>query len=153
MKGTLDWQEIVADATVGMMRHVKHAARNDKHKHGGAPDAPWDADIESACAEDFVAKMLGLRWHHGSDGATDVGPYQVRHTMLGDGRLILHPDDKDDEIFILVTGRAPTFEIVGWCKGGEGKQKDFWGDPTQMNRPAFFVPRSALHDIGQLPKP
>jgi hypothetical protein len=140
----LDWMEITAAAMVGVMRQVKHRSRGDAHKWNAPITGGWDRDIEGACAEKFAAKELGLYWFDGSNGATDVGPHQIRHTPHPDGRLTLHPEDNDNEAFILVVGRAPAFELIGWCLGHEGKLPDHWEDPTGAGRPAYYIPRKRL---------
>ena len=153
MSDELDWMEMFAAAMTGVMRQIKHRRKGDKHKWNATIAGGWERDIEGACAEKFAAKTLGLYWFDGVGGATDIGPCQVRHTPHLDGRLMLHPEDKDDEIFILVVGRAPAFELVGWCFGHEGKQQDYWSDPTGADRPAFFVPRvGVLRSVEELVK-
>jgi hypothetical protein len=147
----LDWMEMLSAAMVGVMRQIKHRRNGDAHRWNTPLAGGWERDVESACAEKFAAKRLGLYWFDGLDGATDVGPHQVRHTSLPDGRLMLHPDDADDEAFILVIGRAPAFELIGWCFGHEGKRPEYWEDPSDTNRWAFFVPRRALHPMDELP--
>ena len=139
-KGRIGWPEVAIGAMVGVRRQIKHRMRGDLHRWGENGIGPWDRDVESACAEKFVARMTGLYHFDGEDGATDVGPHQVRQTSLPDGRLILHPDDKDHEAFILVVGRAPVYEMIGWCFGREGKLPEYWDDNAKT--PAFFVPRA-----------
>jgi hypothetical protein len=147
----LDWMEMFAAAMTGVMRQIKHRTRGDRPKWNAPIAGGWERDIEGACAEKYAAKQLRAYWFDGLNGETDVGPYQVRHTSLPDGRLMLHPEDKDGEVFILVVGRAPAFQLVGWCFGYEGKKQDYWSDPTGADRSAFFVPRKVLHDMAELP--
>jgi hypothetical protein len=149
----LNWMDITAAAMVGVLRQIKHRSRGDKHRWNAPLAGGWDRDIESSCAEKYVAKNLGLYWFDCGESAgceTDVGPYQVRHTCLPNGRLTLHPEDKDHEAFILVIGRAPTFEMIGWCFGHEGKRNEYWEDPSNSDRPAFYVPRQVLRPISEL---
>jgi hypothetical protein len=148
----LDWMDVAVAAYVGALRQIKHRKANHMHRWNAPMDNGWTRDIEGACAEKAAAKSLGNYWFDGADGKTDVGPYQVRHTTVEHGRLVLHPEDKDDEIFILVVGRAPTFRIVGWCLGRDGKNPSYWSDPTG-GRPAFFVPNNALHAMDKLRQP
>jgi hypothetical protein len=150
MSDDLDWMEIFAAAMIGVMRQIKHRSKGDKHRWNASLAGGWERDIEGACAEKYAAKKLGAYWFDGTNGRSDVGPHQIRHTALSDGRLMLHPEDRDEEAFILVVGRAPAFELVGWCFGHEGKRQDYWADPTNSKRPAFFVPRSVLRPIDEL---
>ena len=64
-------------------------------------------------------------------------------------RLILHPKDKDEAVFILLTGKAPTFTAKGWIYGKKGKLEKYWTDP-KTGRPAFFIPQKDLNPIGTL---
>jgi hypothetical protein len=153
MKGQMDWTEVLIAALAGVARQIRHRSRGDQHKRNSDVVGGWERDIESACAEKFAAKMLGFYWHDGLNGATDIGPHQVRHTAHLDGRLMLYPEDKDDEVFFLVVGRAPFFEIVGWNFGREGKRTEYWEDPTGKNRWAFFPPRKILHRLDELGAP
>jgi hypothetical protein len=80
--------------------------------------------------------------------ADDVGIYQVRSTRLDGGSLILHKTDKNEAIFVLVTGEAPEFKVRGWMRAVDGKQEKWWRD---TKRPAYFVPQSVLEPMETLP--
>lgn len=102
--------------------------------------------------------MLGIAWGPSRvRGSKDVGGYQVRSTNLVDGKLILRPDreekkgDSKEDIYIFVTGAAPTFEIVGWITGEDGMQSR-WLDSPGFRPSAFFIPQSALNPMDTLPK-
>ncbi len=147
----LHWSEMYAASMVGVMRRVENirVGRRDRY---GRVDSVWDADIEGACGEKAVAKFLGLYWS-GDIGvlkATDVGPIQVRTARDHNRRLILHPGDSDDQVWVLVTGLAPELKIQGWCYGFEGKLDRFWTHPFGAREPAFYVPSDELRDITQL---
>jgi hypothetical protein len=148
----LDWMEVAAAAMTGVLRQIKHRSKGDNHKWKAPLAGGWERDIEGACAEKFAAKRLGAYWFDGTNGETDVGLHQVRHTALLNGRLMLHPEDKDNEVFVLVVGRAPAFELIGWCFGREGKRQEYWEDPTGGDRWAFFVPRGVLHSMADIPE-
>jgi hypothetical protein len=94
------------------------------------------------------AKWAGMYWagNLGNLGADDVGAVQVRTRSRHDYDLILHPSDPDERAFVLVTGVAPEFHIVGWIWGREGKRPEYWDDPAR-GRPAFFVPQRALYPM------
>lgn len=54
----------------------------------------------------------------------------------------MHRDDVGDpphHYFVLARGVFPTFNLVGWLLGKEGKKERYWTDPN-TGRPAFFVP-------------
>lgn len=137
----LDWMEVMDAAVVAVMRAVRRRAQGAQHKWGAPMVGGWERGIEGACAEKFASKTLGLPWHNGREGRYDVGSYQIRQTSYLNGRLCLHPEDLDEDVFILVVGTAPSFKLVGWCYGHEGKQTEYWQDPQGTNRWAFWVPR------------
>jgi hypothetical protein len=77
----------------------------------------------------------------------DVGDSQVRHTRYAHGRLMIQPEDNDEQIFILAVGTLPRYRVVGWLRGGEAKQPHWW--TTQINgaplpNPCWAVPQPAL---------
>jgi len=53
-------------------------------------------------------------------------------------------------VFWLLCGTNGKYSIKGWILGAEGKRKEYWSDPTGKDRPAFFVPQSALHSPNEL---
>lgn len=114
-----------------------HNAQNDAEFKG------WDIHILGAVGEFAVAKRFRLFWsgNMGFLKAPDVADLEVRSTT-GGGRLILHPTSPDDHIFVhLAFGNGLTEAVVrGWMFGREGKRPEWWKDPSQKNRPAFFVP-------------
>jgi hypothetical protein len=99
-----------------------------------------------------VAKAFGLYWPGSvgtfSDGL-DVPPLQVRTARANNGALILRDKDRDGDIFVLVTGQCPAFELRGWLTARDGKREEFRANPGGMG-PAFFVPQSALRPISEL---
>lgn len=72
----------------------------------------------------------------------DVAGKQIRSTTHINGRLILHPDDDDNQVFVLAIDRCPKYDFIGEIQAGMGKRPEFWPGPYD-NRPAFFVPRNA----------
>lgn len=149
----LTWAETFDAAIIGVMRQVQNLRDGRSDKFGASPTNGWELHVQGACGEKAVAKHLGIYWsgNLGHLRADDVGLFQVRTRSNHDYELILHPDDPDDRVWILVTGVAPQFRIVGWCYGHEGKNKAWWKDPAG-NRPAYFVPQQALRSMDELVK-
>ncbi len=138
-------------AQAGTRRRIEALRLGRKPVYGDTKiHAEWGVDIEGAAAEMAVAKAYNLFWtpvvQRPEELPGDVGrgmhALQVRSTPREHGRLILHERDKDDAIFVLVTGRIPAFTIRGWIQGKDGKCDRFLhpGD----GRPAFFVPQEHL---------
>ncbi len=98
--------------------------------------------------EAAVCKFQGIPYVCSLFGI-DAGKYEVRGTKYKNGRLILHPTDKDNAIYILVVGQVPTFNLVGWIAGKNGKQDKFLDDPVG-GRLAYFVPQEELSPVEEL---
>jgi hypothetical protein len=137
-------------AQVGAARQCKNLLKGRQDRYGFAGDG-WEAQITGACGEAALAKMLGQWWSGNMDklGLADVGKLQVRTTPRDDGRLIVHPEDDDDHVFVLVTGVAPRLDVRGWIVCADAKLDEYWTDP-KTGRPAFFVPQSVLRPVGEL---
>lgn len=148
----LTYSDLIIAGQIGLSRHAYALNKGLKDQFGADPKNGWGLHIEGACAEAAVAKLLNIR-HDGTIGQT--GPvdliYQgrtleVRCTRYRNGRLIIHPQDSDESFFVLVTGAAPVYKVVGWIQGRDGKIAAYWDEP-EPGRPAFFVPQSALVEV------
>jgi|ERR1700677_1913020 len=144
--------EMTIAAMVGVMRQVTNLRDGRKDAHGASLSGGWQIHIEGACSEYAVAKYLGLFWNGnlGNLKADDVGPFQVRSTEHANGRLILHKGDPGDRLYVLVTGRCPSYVLQGWISGADGQNEEYWTDP-QGGRPAYFVPTKALRPMSEFP--
>jgi hypothetical protein len=130
-------------------KHFKDASRKRKKEKNMSQ---WHIDIEGACGEIAFAKWKGAYWT-GSEMDTfkggDVGDFQVRHTHLQQGCLIVRPGDKDSDPYALVTGEAPYFVVVGWMEAGEAKQEK-WLHGQNTDEPYYRVPQQALTKFGEV---
>lgn len=153
------WREVVLlphemaiASHVACMRQIENLEAGRKDAYGAQADAAgWGLHIIGACGEMAVAKLLNVYWN-GSLGnlkADDVGKHQVRTRTLHTYDLLVHPEDPDDRVFILVTGLPPKFRVHGWTMGWMGKLPEYWKDPAG-GRPAFFIPKGRLCPIEQL---
>ena len=100
-----------------------------------------------------VARSLNIYFSGGFCGSADVGEFEVRATERENGRLILHPSDKDHSVFVLVTGvnlDKFTANVRGWILAADGKKPEFWDDPTFRNKPAFFIEPKLLQPMKDL---
>ena len=147
----LNSSQLYQAANVGVIRQVRNITDNRKPRYEAGNQNDWQLHIEGCCAEMVVAQHLGLFWdgNIGILSAGDVGDLEVRSTQHSSGRLILHPKDKDQSKYILVTGVNGIYQIHGWILGEDGKQQKFWEDPTGR-RPAFFIPKENLNDINSI---
>jgi len=151
LKVTLAWYELYMAATVGVKRQLEALkdARPDRHGYEGNG---WNVHVEGAAGELAAAKALDRFWSGSintfkSDG--DVGAIQIRTRSKAYYELIVRSDDADNDRFVLVTGTAPHYNVVGWITGRDAK-RDEWLQ-TYGNRPAaYFVPQRELHDLEAL---
>lgn len=155
MKVILDWSELELAAAVGLRRQLS-SMRDQREDRYGFSGPGWSIHIEGACGELAVAKAMGRYWNGGVDTfkgpdvpgqAADTGSIQVRTRSNRDYDLIVRPNDADQDVFILVTGRAPEFEVHGWIRGREAKQ-EMWLRTYGDRPPAYFVPQAALQRLG-----
>jgi hypothetical protein len=148
---TLSPAELISAAQIGIIRQIEAIRRKLPDKHGYVGDG-WSLHVEGACGELAFAKALNVYWA-GTVNVykdADVGAnIQIRTRSKANYDLLIRSDDSDDEVFVLVTGTAPTFRVVGWILGRDAKQ-GCW-EQTHGNRPpAFFVPQSELRPISEL---
>lgn len=137
--------EIMMAGHVGMMRQVMNIKKGAEHRYGAKDDQSWQYHIEGALGEYALAKYLNVNWAGvGVVRGPDVGVVDVRTTASHNNRLMVHPDDKDDRQYWLVTGLNGKYRIRGWIWGRDGKQEKWWDDPTKKDRWAFFIPIAEL---------
>lgn len=145
-KVTLTDYEILLAASIGVQRRMESMTASRKNAHGFDGEHEWDVDIYGALAEKAFCKFMGWQWSGlvNTFKLPDCGAnVQVRHTMLTAGCLIVRPNDADDEIFVLVTGRMPMFTVCGGLFGRDAKQRQYF--KAYADRPgAYFVPQSSL---------
>lgn len=140
--------EMMIAAQVGVTRQISNLQKGRKDFYGAKERDGWRMHIEGCMGEMAVAKALGLFWNGdiGDLGAPDVDGLEVRTSSRLDGDLIMHPRDKDNAYYILVTGVNGRYQIHGYIEGRYGKNEKYWSDPAG-GRPAFFVPQSVLNPI------
>lgn len=148
---TLAWHEYAMASEIGRLRQLTSVRRGSADNHG-FNGLGWSEHIEGACGEMAVSKFLGVYWDGGIDTFknADIGArIQVRTRSSHSYELIVRPDDYDDDIYVLVTGKCPKYRIQGFTYGSAAKKKEYL--QTHGNRPAaYFVPNSKLSDIYQL---
>src|SRR3954469_18056690 len=119
----LTWPEVTHASHVGIMRQISNLRDGRRERHGAekGEGGPFQRHIIGAIAEKGIAKQRNVYWSgaHGNFKAKDVGKVQVRATEHQNGRLILHDDDKDEDLFIcarviLLPDCIPTVFLPGW---------------------------------------
>jgi hypothetical protein len=138
--------EMLMAAQQATLRILQCKRDGKRHRYGAKETETWQMGIEGAMGEIVIAKHFGIFWGKGTYGSDDVGPYEVRQTPLDHGSLIVHPTDKDEKRYYLVTGILGNYVIRGYMFARDAKQPKYWNDPTGKGRPAYFVPQSDLID-------
>lgn len=153
----LDEDDILLATEVAEMRNKSQ--REAKRRDGLVKGSSMGRDLQGALAELAVSRALNLPW----DGkwlpisiwdtwkieGNDVGKLEIRSTDRIDGRLILHPSDKDFSPYVLVTSTVDhNYKLVGWVYGKDGKADKYWRD--NVPRPCYMVPQVNLKSIDEL---
>ena len=147
----LDSSQIYQAATVGIIRQTRNLKDKRRPRYEAGNQSDWQLHIEGCLSEFAVAKHLNIYWdgNIGSLSAADVGGLEVRSTKYKTGRLIIHPEDKDESKYILVTGINGVYSIHGWMFGKDGKNPKYWDDPSK-GRAAYFIPQEDLHSMASI---
>jgi hypothetical protein len=105
---------------------------------------------ESLGAEMVVARYFGLDYDvNVSNGKrnADVGKgIEVKWTSYINGSLIVYPNDRVDDVAVLVVGRSPEYYIVGWLPVKQAMQKQF----KNSQQESWWVNQDSLNPIGDL---
>jgi hypothetical protein len=139
-------------AWVGALRHIESTRQRLSSKFGADENDGWTLNIEGAAGELAVAKALDRHWGMPLNTfrvGGDVGDLQVRTRSKHHYELLVRPHDRDEDIFILVTGRSPYFRVHGFMIGAQAKREQ-WLRAHAGRPPAFFVPQTALTPITDL---
>lgn len=152
---TLTWAEMQLAYLVAGQRRIMNMKKGLSGRYG-APEGEGseELDLIAARGEMAVAKALNLFWTGtvGDYGAVDVGGMvEVRTRTKKWHALILHPGDNDNLPFVLADASSPPqIRLAGWIMARDGKRKEFWGDPSGKNRPAYFVDQEHLRPMEEL---
>lgn len=147
---TLAWHEAAMASDVGRMRHLASIKAGLQDAHGFTGDG-WSEHIEGACGEMAVAKSLNRYWDGSVNSfkADDLPGLQIRTRSQDHYDLIIRKSDRDESIFVLVTGRCPHYIVRGWIRAGDGKKPEYERDYAGRVS-AWFVPQTALRPMGEL---
>ena len=108
-----------------------------------------------ATGEVAVAAYLDLEDHLFTEttanrGSCDLpGDIEVKTRSRHGYDLIVQRDERPDKRLVLVTIEREKVFLHGWCVAGDVMREEFWADPAG-GRPAYFVPKRSLRDIGEL---
>jgi hypothetical protein len=105
---------------------------------------------ESLGAEMVVARYFGLDYDiNVSNGKrnADVGKgLEVKWTSYINGSLIIYPNDRENDVAVLVVGRSPEYYIVGWLPVKMAMQKHF----KNSQQDSWWIGQDSLNPIEDL---
>lgn len=148
--------------TVDDIARVRDVARrrNDEADAAGYQPAygytsdrdPLADHVQGAAGELAVCKLMGLDWEgrvNNYKRGGDVKDWEVRCTPLDGGSLLIRPDARPFDTYILVKGTLPFLVVCGWMLAHDARRPEWKRSPS--GRPAaYFVPQSALTDMEEL---
>lgn len=159
---TLVGYELFAGAYNGVRRRLRTILWRDGKDNGRKQEWPgggngfepgyFNESIEGALGEMAVAKYLNCYWDSSVDTWKEpdlAGLIQVRTRTQHHWDLIVRHKDADHEVYVLATGRAPSYILRGWIRGADAKQPQYLKNHGSYH-PAFFVPQKDLQPMATL---
>jgi hypothetical protein len=141
----------------GMRRQHVNEAQGLRGRNGGAwkGNKALDIHLLGAAGEVAVASYLGLKEHlfketEAKRGSDDLpGGIDVKTRSKSRYDLIVQKQEDPKKVFVMVTIENQQTLLQGWCYGHEAMKEEYWADPAR-GRPAYFVPKKALHSMDTL---
>jgi hypothetical protein len=147
---SLEWFEVSRAALVGVSRNVEALRKGCKNR---LPiNDEWSIHVLGALGECAFAKATNRYWSGSVNTfkGADVGAnIQIRTRSHHHYDLIVRPGDKDDDVYVLVTGGPTEFTLRGWMRCGDAKQPRYRANYGNYGE-AYFVPQSCLQPIEPL---
>lgn len=151
MNVSLEWYEVSRAALVGVSRNVE-ALRKGLQNRLPINDE-WNIHILGALGEAAFCKATNRYWSGSvntfKSGGDVGGNIQIRTRSKHSYDLIVRDGDKDNDVYVLVTGGPNDFVIHGWMRCKDAKTPRFRNNYGNHGE-AYFVPKSALLDIEPL---
>jgi len=134
---------------LGNARDLASTRKGDKDKFG-AVGGKYIHQL-GARGEAVFSKATGLPWHKAINrySRPDVGEFEVKTRTLHSYDLLVRPKAKFPHV--LVTGTGPSFIIWGWIDARDAFRQEWLKNYGEDRPPAYFVPKSALLSIDDIP--
>lgn len=155
MEIALEWYELEAAAFTAVRRQVEwlKQGKQDRGLRGRSDvlyNQNWTESVLGVCGEMAFAKARGHFFDHSVNTfkRPDVAGAQVRTRSRPHYELIVFPNAKDDEWYVLVVPiELPLrFRIVGCIRAGAAKREE-WLQTHGGGPPAYFVPQAELRPL------
>ena len=121
-----------------------------------------DIDVDGVGSEMAAAKVLNVYYDIETNYSAHELPLHdlmykgktvdVKTTKYQRGRLIVMPHKVHDkcDIYLLVVGSFPDYNVVGYAAHDQIIQEENWGDPFGRGKPAYFLDQHKLTPIEDL---
>lgn len=159
MRITLTPEQRAFARSVGIKRH-QEALRSGRRDAHGLRSQGADEHIVGAEGELAAAIAIGRQWDAPVNTfkvGGDVGKLQVRTRTLvnKEGRrfhpdhreLLIRPDDRREDIFILVHADQDDYIVCGVITGDEAMRPVNWKDIGNGRPKAWYIPAWRLYNI------
>ena len=140
----------------GLRRQGFNESKGLRGRNGGAWKGSKALDIHllGAAGEVAVASYLNLKGElfketEAKKNSDDLPGIDVKTRSKSSYDLLVQRGSDPQKKFVLVTIENQQTLLHGWCYGHEALQERFWADPAR-GRPAYFVPKEALHSMDAL---
>lgn len=128
-----DFEILVCTVLAKKRREINRANNVTEHNYGpqsrSSEQILYQSELDGVGAEFAVAKLLNLYPDFSTNprsGSAELVTHKnkridVKQTVYAHGHLIANNQKKigEADLYILVIGTIPTFEIVGWCYENE----------------------------------
>lgn len=153
---TLSHYEVASAVLVGIKRRFESVKRGNVDRNGMEfkNDAEqWGANVSGALGELVFSKFLGIHWNptiNAPKGEPDILPdWQIKCLSKHWYDLTVRPDAVDDHKYVLITGVAPEYRVVGWIYAKDAKRKEWLEDKGGRGAPAYWVPQANLNKFSE----
>jgi hypothetical protein len=140
----------------GRRRQAVNEAKGLRGRNRGPRfgDKALEVHLLGAAGEMAVASFLGMKDFlyketEAKRGSDDLSGIDVKTRSRHSYDLIVQKGEDSRKKFVLVTIEKQTTLLHGWCYGEEAMLDKHWADPAR-GRPAYFVPKVALHSMESL---
>lgn len=119
-----------------------------------------DVHARGFAAELAAHRVTGLELHwdllerdyRRRDKPPDLGQRtEVRNARRRDGRLVAHPGERSEYLYLLVTGEGREYLVVGFMEGVELMIPRRWEEPPRVQYAGWFATQRSLAPIAELP--
>ena len=145
----LDYAQECQAAEVALSRAIEigatplHASRRNQavNFHEMIAECAESVGAEIAVAQYFGIKGFKPTLNTFKNEADVMARLEVKWTKYDSGHLIINPTDRPDDVAILVTGRSPVYQLVGWIPIKLARQELFRHE-SQDN---YWIPQGKLY--------